>query len=214
MTEGVVLLIPVLERPQNVAPLMASIRESTPDPYRVLFLADPHDIAERDAIAREGGWVLSPGGTYAAKIRAGVEATDEPFVFLGADDLRFEAGWFEAAVAAMRNGVQVVGVNDCLRRPHRPRHATHFLMTREYARRPCIDGRTGPLCHLYSHNFVDDECIGTALKRGAYAYAPRSRVRHLHPMRDPSLDDATYRKGRAHFRQDKRLFQRRSRLWT
>ncbi len=214
MNQGVAILVPVLERPQNVAPLMASIRESTPEPYRVLFLADPHDTPQRDAIAWEGGWVLSPGGTYASKIRAGIEATDEPLVFLGADDLRFEVGWLEAALAAMVDGVQVVGVNDCLRRPHRPQHATHFLMAREYAERPCIDGRTGPLCSAYSHSFCDDELIGTARNREVYAYAPLSHVRHLHPMADPSLDDATYRKGRARFHQDKRLFLRRARLWA
>lgn len=210
---GVAILIPVLSRPQNVRPLLDSIRASTPEPYRVLFICDPGDTAEQDEIAREGGWMISPGGGYASKIRAGVEETNEPLVFLGADDLRFRARWLEEAVAKMP-GAQVVGVNDCIRRPHRPQHATHFLMARSYATRPCIDGKPGPLSGTYSHSFVDDELIATATHRRVYAYAPRSRVEHLHPMVSTADDDETYRKGRARFHRDRAVFQRRARLWT
>lgn len=206
------ILVPVLDRPQNVAPLLESVQSTTPA-ARVLFICDADDTAERDAITAEGGWMISPGGGYAAKIRAGVEATSEALLFIGADDLRFEHGWLEAAMRPMP-GAQVVGVNDCIRRPHRPQHATHFLVTRAYAERPCIDGSPGPLSDAYSHSFVDDELIATATKRGVYAYAQRSRVRHLHPMVSTAADDETYRRGRAQFRRDRKVFQRRSRLWT
>ena len=214
MSDGVALLIPVLGRPGNVAPLLKSIRESTPQPYRVLFICDPGDTAEQDAIAREGGWMISPGGNYAQKIRAGIEATDEPWVFLGADDLRFLPGWFEEATAAMVNGVQVVGVNDLIDRPERPEHATHFLLTREAAQLPCIDGRPGPLCDMYRHWRPDDELIATALKREMYAYAASAKIKHLHPMTGEAPDDATYQKGRATARMDTRTFYRRQHLWT
>lgn len=205
------ILVPVLRRPQNVAPLLESIRATT-EGARVLFICDPGDTAEQDAIAAEGGEMISPGGGYAAKIRAGVEVTSEALLFIGADDLRFEAGWLEAAVGKMP-AAQVVGVNDCIRRPHRPRHATHFLVTRAYTEQPCIDGSPGPLSDAYSHSFVDDELIATATKRGVYAYAQRSRVRHLHPMVGTAGDDETYRAGRAQFRQDRRTFGRRAALW-
>jgi glycosyltransferase involved in cell wall biosynthesis len=207
------ILVPVLNRPQNVKPLLDSIHENTPDPYRVLFIADPDDTAEQDAITAEGGQMIVPGGGYAAKIRAGVEATDEPLLFIGADDLRFDAGWLEAATEKMP-GAQVVGVNDCIRRPHRPQHATHFLVTRAYAEQPCIDGQPGMLSEAYAHSFVDDELIATATKRGVYAYAQRSRVRHLHPMVNTAADDDTYRLGRSQFRRDRKTFLRRSALWT
>lgn len=213
MTEGIAILVPVLNRPANVEPLLRSIRETTPDPYRVLFICDPGDTAEQDAIAVEGGWMISPGGSYASKIRAGVEATDEPLVFIGADDLRFRPKWLQSAIAHIP-GAQVVGVNDGIFRPRRPSHATHFLMTREYAQLPCIDGTPGPLSDAYSHSFVDDELIATATKRGVYAYASQSRVRHLHPMCRTAKDDATYRLGRARFAQDRRLFAERRRLWV
>lgn len=210
---GVAILVPVLRRPQNVKPLLDSIRATTPDPYRVLFICDPGDIAEQDAIAAEGGWMISPGGTYSQKIRSGVDATDEPLLFIGADDLRFQHDWLQAAITKMP-AAQVVGVNDCIRRPRRPQHATHFLMTREYAELPCLDGSPGPLPCCYTHSFVDDELIATATKRGVYAYAQRSRVKHLHPMCRTADDDDTYRLGRERFRQDARTFARRSRLWA
>jgi glycosyltransferase involved in cell wall biosynthesis len=210
---SVAILVPVLNRPANVAPLIESIRTTTPDPYRVLFICDPGDTAEQDAIAAVGGWMISPGGSYASKIRAGIDATDEPLLFMGADDLRFRPGWLEEA-RAMMPAAQVVGVNDGIHRPRRLTHATHFLMTREYAELPCIDGSPGPLAQCYDHSWVDDELIATATKRGVYAYAKTSRVKHLHPMCRTAADDATYKLGRARFAQDRKTFARRMRLWT
>jgi glycosyltransferase involved in cell wall biosynthesis len=208
----VAILVPVLNRPQNVEPLLASVRETTSS-ARVLFIADPGDDAELAALDAVAAEYIVPGGSYASKIRAGVEATDESLLFIGADDLRFRPYWLERAVEKMP-GAQVVGVNDCIRRLHRPQHATHFLMTRAYAERPCADGRPGPLSDAYSHSFVDDELIATATNRGVYAYAQRSRVRHLHPMASTAADDETYRLGRARLRQDAKTFKRRERLWT
>lgn len=211
--EGVAILVPVLARPANVRPLLESIAESTPEPYRVLFIADPHDEAEHYAIAEMGGWMIAPGGSYAAKINAGVAATDEPYILFAADDVRPRKGWLEAALAAMVYGVQVIGCNDGIPRPARPEHATHFLLTRAAASLPCIDGAPGVLCEGYGHWRVDDELIATATKRGMYAYAPDALVEHVdHPMIG-GPDDDTYRKGRSTARQDGKLFHRRSRLW-
>lgn len=211
---AIAILIPVLRRPANVARLLDSIRRSTPEQHRVLFVCDPGDIAEQDAIAKEGGWMISPGGGYAAKIRAGIAATDEPLLFIGADDLRFHPGWLQAARGRMVDGVQAVGVNDRIRRRHRPLHATHFLMTREYAELPTIDGEPGPLCELYNHSFVDDELIATATHRGMYAYAPEAVVEHRHWMNLTAPDDDIYRLGRQHFQRDRAIFRARQHLWT
>lgn len=208
------IIVPVLQRPQNVAPLLASIEATTPQPHRVLFVCDPGDIPEQDAIARAGGAMISPGGNYAAKIRAGILATDEPIVFLGADDLTFLPGWFEAAAVSLTDPVQVVGVNDLIaRRSERRGHATHFLMTRTAALMPTIADEPGPLCPLYDHSFCDDELIATAKHRGMYAYVLDSHVRHIHPSAGGE-DDDVYRKGRMQFRQDRRIFTRRMHLWT
>lgn len=209
------ILVPVLRRPHRVQPLLASIAAATPEPHRVLFITDHDDQEERAAVAAAGGEELVARGSYARKINAGIRATREPLIFLGADDLTFQPGWLAAALEQITAGAHVVGVNDLIeRRPGRDGHATHFLITRNYARRPTIDGRPGPLCELYDHSFVDDELIATATRRSAYAYAPGAHVRHEHPMNGTAPDDDTYRRGRARFRDDRRLHQRRSRLWT
>lgn len=204
------VLVPVLGRPHRVAPLLASIESTTPD-ARVLFLADPDDTDELAALAAADATVICGGGTYAEKIQRGVDNTEAPLVFTAADDLEFMPGWFEAACAYLTNEIQVVGVNDL--RPRNRVHATHFLMTREYAELPCIDGEPGPFFWGYHHWYIDDEFIGTAQHRRAYTYADNSHVKHLHHIDGLAPDDETYRKGRANWKADQRLFHRRRRLW-
>jgi hypothetical protein len=212
---SLVILVPVLARPQNVAPLLTSIGLSTPQPHRILFLADPGDTAEHAAITHAGGWMLSPGGGYAAKVNAGVRATDEPLILLAADDVRPHPGWLPRALALINRGAHVVGLNDLIPRPLRPTHATHFLITREYAAKPCADGSRGPLWEGYAHWRTDDELIATATKRGVYAYCPQAIVEHVgHPMTPGGVDDDTYRKGRAQARLDGKRFARRAHLWA
>ncbi len=214
---NLVFLVPVLARPHRVAPLLDAIEATTPG-ARVLFLTDDYDRPEHEAIERElrrdGVEVGSDtgGGNYASKINAGVELTSEPYIFCGADDLEPRAGWLEAALAAMEDGAQVVGVNDLIERNRD--HATHFLMTRAYAEQPAIDGSRGPFFEGYSHWAVDDELLATARHRGVYAYAEDARVLHLHPMAGRAEDDATYRKGREKAREDLRLFRQRRQLWA
>lgn len=208
------VLIPVLGRPQRVTPLRLAFKAATPEPYRLVFIASPGDQEEHDEIRSAGCEMVIVDGNYAAKILAGVTGTQEPLLFLGADDLEPQPGWFEAARARIDQGAQVVGVNDLITRRRRPEHATHFLVTREYAERPCVDGSPGPLCSAYSHSFCDDELIGTAKHRGVYVYAPDSHVRHLHPMAGLAEDDETYRVGRAKYFEDRRLLRQRRRLWV
>lgn len=208
------ILVPVLRRPQNVAPLLASIEATTPD-ARVVFICDEDDHAERHAVKAAGLKPLVITGGYAEKITAGVAATDEPLIFTAADDLRFHPGWYDKAHARLSGTVKVVGVNDfCTLRVRQGTHATHFLMTREYAETPTIDGGPGPFCHLYDHSFCDDEFVATAQARGVIAFARDSVVEHLHHLNGKALDDETYRKGRERFDFDRNIFRSRGELWT
>lgn len=211
------ILIPVLGRAHRVQPLVENIRETTPEPHEILFVCDPQDRATQDEIAKTGCRMISPGGSYAHKINAGVRATDPPFLAFFADDLVPQQGWLTAALAAMVNDVQVVGLNDMIPRPDRPEHATHFVITREAAELPCIDGKPGPMCEQYRHAGPDDELVGTAKKRGLYVYAEEACVRHDHPALGPNVGgtqmDATYDKGMACWPQDRRTLRIRRRLW-
>lgn len=190
--------------------VLDGFRRTTPE-ARVCFVTDPDDRPEIDAIEAAGGEILcSLKANYAAKINTAVEKTAEPLIFLGADDLIPSEGWLEAALAYMHDGIGVVGVNDHIQRGRR--HATHFLITREYAELPVITGERGPLCEMYDHSCVDDELIATAKYRSAYAYAEDAVVIHLHPDNGTAAIDDTYRKGRSRIRDDRRLWKSRS-IW-
>jgi hypothetical protein len=207
---SLVILVPVLRRPHRVRPLLDSIRAVTPDAH-VLFIADTGDGPEVKAILDAGEQaLLTPDGeSYAEKINAGVRATTEPLIFLGADDLDFKPGWFDAAREKLGS---VVGINDLI--PRGRQHATHFLLTREYAERPMIDGELGPLSTAYRHWYVDNELIETATARGAYAYAPDAHVEHLHPLVSKAPLDDTYELGTAHSSEDRTIFKQRRRMWA
>lgn len=203
-----VVLVPVLGRPQRVRPTLDGFA-----PHRVLFIADPHDVDEQRAIREADGELLIFSGNYAEKINRGAGVTDEPLLFLGADDLRPLNGWLERAMARL-DPAQVVGINDLISRPNRPTHATHFLMTRDYAEQPCADGSRGPLYEEYDHSCIDDELIATATHRGVYDYAEDAYVEHLHPDNGKGDWDPTYEKGRVQIRRDLRCFRSRTPLWT
>lgn len=211
----VAVLVPVLDRPHRVAPLLRSLQDTSPE-AEALFICTPGDMGEIEAVKAAGAGHILIEGNYATKIRAGVEATSGPLVFTAADDLLFRRNWLEVARGYLEGGIEVVGVNDLLSRPHRPEHATHFLMTRSYAEAPTADGCPGPFFDGYHHWACDDELIATAKARHAYAYAADSIVEHLHHQDGRAPDDDTYLKGRSNARADLLLFRRRARRfrWT
>lgn len=211
---AMVILVPVLRRPHRVAPLLDSISAATPAPYRVLFIADPDDHEEHDAVRETGGELLIVDGNYARKINAGVESTSERLLFLGADDLHFHPGWLDAAQARLTRRIGVVGTNDLGNsRVIAGRHATHFLVSRPYTKLGTVDERGKLLHEGYHHNFVDNEFVSTAKHRHAWAHAGDAIVEHLHPHWGKSDNDATYVRGQSQFDRDRRLFQRRRPLW-
>lgn len=198
--------------------MLDSIARATPDAHAV-FLADPDDKDELEAIAAYDGPVevttLAPGGNYAAKINRGVRATDEPLIFLGADDLNFHPGWLEAASSRIRGRIQVIGTNDlCNPRVRAGRHSTHSLLTREYAKRGTIDDSSIVLHEGYEHEFVDDEFVQTAIKRHAFDFAANAHVEHLHPDVGKAPMDALYSARPRRMRQGRKLYRQRRRLWT
>jgi hypothetical protein len=213
------ILVPMLGRAHRVAPLLESIREATPD-ARVLFLVTTGDLPVIDVLDSIGAErVELPGrtrGDYAVKINTGYRLTAEPLLFLAADDLHFHPGWFEQATAKLTPGVGVVGTNDlCNRRTMRGEHSTHSLVTREYVERFGTIDEPGKILHEgYVHEFVDDELVGTARKRRAYAHAAKAVVEHLHPMNGQAPMDSLYRRQGMRMRASRDLYQRRRQLWT
>jgi hypothetical protein len=215
--DELVILVPVLRRPHRVAPLLDSITATVPG-AQVLFVAtadDADELAALDAAGAEYITVPPEREGYAPKINAGYRATDRALLFLGADDLRFHPGWFAHASARIQGRVGVVGVND-LGNPRvmRGKHATQFLIARSYVDQHGTIDQPGLVLHEgYRHNFVDDELLATARRRGAVAMALRSHVEHLHPNWKKSVRDTVYDLGQASFEADREVYNSRRHLW-
>jgi hypothetical protein len=211
-----VVIVPMLGRAHRVEPLLESIHGTCE--ARVLFAVSPGDVEVHEAIDRAHSERITvprrEAGDYARKIQAGIDASSEPFIFTGADDLRFHPGWYEAARSKMTDRVGVVGTNDLSNpRVMRGEHATHFLIARWYVALGTVD-QPGVLMHDgYVHEYVDDELVGTARKRGAWAFAADSVVEHLHPMAGKAPMDDLYAAQARRMRASRGLHRRRRKLW-
>lgn len=217
MTLATVILVPVLERPHRVAPLIENIAAATPEPHRVLFIVSSHDLAEVKALDAAGVEYLRSGKlTYPFKINLGYRESTEPLLFLGADDLEFHPGWLTAAQAKLKAGVDVVGTNDLLNpRVLAGEHSTHSLVRRSYVDEHGTIDRPGRVLHeAYPHEYCDDEFIETAQARGVYAHAGDAIVEHLHPYASKAPVDRTYRRGWSRRQVGRRIYTRRRPLWV
>jgi len=212
---SLVILVPMLGRPQHVAPLLESIR-STCD-ARVLFLLTPGDDEVAETVAGEEHLFVEwqDTGDYARKINTGIKASAEEHIFTGASDLKFHPGWYEAACAHLAPGIGVVGTNDLGNgRTATGRGSTHMLVTRAYVEQFGTIDEPGKFFHEgYPHEFVDDEAVDTARARGAYAHATDAIVEHLHPMWGKGEWDVTYAGMSERYRAGMPIFSYRRRLW-
>lgn len=227
MSADIVILVPVLGRPQNVAPLLESIRAA--GDHRTLFIVSPHDREEREAITREGGlYVDAPfevgPGDYARKINYAAHGLKDhvwewDWILTGADDLRFHPGWAEAAlrVAHEEFRAAVIGTNDLANpRVMKGKHATHSLVSRHYIEAYGTVDEPGKVLHEgYPHEFVDDELVETAKWRGMWAFARDSHVEHMHPHFRPEIPtDDLYDQFDERMMRGRRIFRQRQRLWS
>lgn len=224
----IAIVIPVLGRPEQIANVVASIDASTSVGHRVLFMCSPSDQVGIDACrsvdSRQYLYIhvveWKPGkADFARKTNLGFDETDEPFVFLGATDLRFRSGWDHAALrVAEETGAGVIGTDDMGNGLVRAgKHATHPLVRRSYIEElgGTFDEEPGVVyAECYDHQAVDNELVFVAQERGQWAFARGSKVEHLHPLWRKSPMDATYEKALARGREDIRLFGERRADWT
>lgn len=222
------VLIPVLGRPQAIAPLADSIVTTSFVPVAIVFLCSPDDEEATEECVRLAhafhqirvrsvAWPAG-AGDWAKKINLGYLETRAPFLLLGATDLRFHRGWdAEALRVAEAENAGVIGTND-LGNPTvmRGAHSTHPLVRRSYIDEQGTIDEPGKILHEgYEHQWVDTELVATAKARGRWAFADGSHVEHLHPIWGKGVMDETYEKALASTsaRRDQRLYARRSRLW-
>jgi hypothetical protein len=212
--EPVAVIVPVMNRPDNAAPFMQSLRAST-GLATVYAVTDANDYATRDAWQTAGAQVLTSdkGYTFAKKANYGYEVTTEPYLFLCGDDVKFWPGWYDHALYVMkREQVGVVGTNDLGNSAVMAgEHATHPLFSRAYVDEHGASW-DGPkvLCHEgYGHCFVDNEWTWVARQRGQFGFALGSFVEHRHPIWGKGEEDATYKRGQASLQSDQAHFQKR-----
>ena len=231
MIPELVVLIPIHSRPQNIPPLLDSLADNTPVGLSRVVLIDVERDGYRERWAeprRVSTWGsldvhlmtipdLGRRAEYARKINAGYRATTEPFIFTGADDLRFHPGWWEAARQWFEKPhIGVVGTND-LGNPmvKRGKASTHSVVRREYADlMGTIDGPGAIYVEAYPHEFVDDEMIGTARSRHAFVSARDSHVEHLHPSWGKAPTDELYDAAPERLAAGRKIFRARESLWN
>lgn len=211
------VLVPVLGRP--VQEMLHSLERSTVEDYDVFLICSPGD--EQIEACRSSGhvtWVVPwepDRGDFAKKINWAFARTSGEWIFQGADDIRFSPGWDVAALRVAREtGAQVIGTNDL----HNPAvksgtHSTHTLVSRSYVslQGGTYDGPGQVFCEAYDHQFVDNELIDLARRRGVWAFSADSIVEHLHPHWGNGKPHPTYEKAMRQTAADKRLFHVRSR---
>lgn len=205
-TEPVAVIVPVMKRPQNAAPFMASLRAST-GLATVHVLADALDLETKDAWRAASADHVHTGTleTFARKVNEGYRVSDEPWLFLVGDDVRFHPGWLDHAQAVAGSQFHVIGTNDLANpRVMAGEHATHVLVRRSYVDEYGASW-DGPkvVCHEgYRHWYVDDEIVTAAKQRGVWAMASGAVVEHRNPMFSGAPTDEVYELAKAASTQD------------
>lgn len=224
----IVVIVPVLGRPERVGPLIESYERAATVRTQLLFVFSPGDDEEAETIkaARATGiearWAPGPGD-YARKINwatrwSGRTWPESRYVFAGADDLCFCDGWDRAALdVAEATGAGMIGTDD-LWNPlvRRGKHSTHSLFRRSYVAEEGAswDGPGTVYSEAYDHQYIDTEAVAVAMGRGTWAFAAGSRVEHLHPFAGKAPHDATYEKALRASAADRDLFIERQAKFT
>lgn len=229
MTE-LAVLVPVLGRPQNVAPLVASFLQGCPEDSYLRFICTPGDDAEIAAVKAVQeypnpdriGWLYGTPEGWGPKINTGVALIKADWYLCAADDVTFTEGWWDATKELRDDPtIGVIGTNDSRNGTGNPRvatgdHTCHPLIRAAYiTERGTIDV-PGEAVHAgYHHWFVDDELVWTAKTRAAWAFCREAVIEHLHPFWMPETVawDDTYARGDANKEADGALFQQRAPLF-
>lgn len=218
----ITIIVPVYGRAHQINPLLENIAAATSSDHGVVFVCSPNDTEALQACEESGertlvtGW--GPGhGDFAKKVNLAYSSTDSEWIFQGATDIEFEAGWDLAALEVAESGPLVIGTND----EGNPsvvsgEHSTHTLIARSYCDDPgaSMDGPGAVFSLAYLHNFVDSELVKLAQSRGVWAFSRESVVRHNHPHWGRSPMDATYELGLSSFQRDRITFNTRRLSWV
>lgn len=221
------IFIPTFRRSYKLLDYIGHVREVTPLARHIVCIVERDDM-DSYHIARGAGAIVvinhrSP--SYAGSINSAWECLQPDMFFCGADDLRFNPGWLEEALANVTTADHpfhqdtpvVIGTNDIHNQEvARGEHATHYLVSKGYIEHfgGVIDKSAPVLYEGYDHNWTDREFIGTAKLHGSFLPCLTSVVEHLHFTFGLSQMDDTYQKTRRAVDQDQQLYEQRRPLWN
>lgn len=215
---GVAVLVPALDRPGNVKPLVDSFNATQRGVAKLYFVCDADDTDQIAAVKESGAELLisTRGSTFAQKINSGFEQTREPWIFVSGDDVRFHRGWIDAA-RGLSDRFDVIGTNDSPEGTGNPAvargaHSDHFFVRRAYVDKYGAS-LEGLVCHEgYQHFYSDVEVVELAKARRVFTPCLESMVEHLHPDLKKAEVDDTYRKGWSARERDEREWRKRAPL--
>ena len=202
------ILIPAM-RVERFAGLVENVESTTPEPHTVWWMVGT-DEAEAELRRLGQQCFRDEGGTWGNRLNFMFARTHAPYVFLGADDVRFHDGWLRAALGAQRGLEGVVAVAD-LFNPE----GTLALVARSYIERfsGCVD-QPGVVIHPgYRHNYSETELFGTARARRRFRYCPDAVVEHLHWANGKSPRDPVYDVCEETMADDRARYMARRGLW-
>lgn len=203
------ILLATADRPEMVGQFIESLRAST-EGHEVEIVAavdgDADSALQLQAVGATVDYCSEHRGCSAAWNAALALSTGDPVV-LAADDLHFEPGWLDAALARLAEfpeGWGMVGFND----GHWGEElSTHYLMSRRFVIE-VLGGVVAWPC--YGHSFNDTETNERARRVGRYAWCEAARVGHAHWLFGDRPQDQTDSRGLASHPASEDIYKRRS----
>lgn len=224
-TEEVGIIVPIARRTKAkpfLESLLTSLSPGQTDRVKVYAMCDDSDYEASSVWDYQNVYTgcivdahryLRTMGSFAEKVNRGFSLSDEPWIFLVGDDVKFHPGWLDQAMEVARTtGKQVIGTNDLgTRAVQNGEHATHMFLSRAYVDNfgGGWDGR-GIVCHEgYRHWYVDNEIVLAAKERDAWAPCLAAVVEHMHPLFGKGEPDEVYAIGQEANETDRALFTQR-----
>lgn len=215
------ILIPTYGRADRLERIVTNVAAATSVEYTLTFAVEVDDTATLEKLDELGVARVTNKGprSYAGAINTAYRQTSQRYLFAGADDVLFYAGW-DRALELMDGWFTVVGTNDQLNvYVLAGSHATHYFVDRTYLDEigGVVDEGPGSFLHEgYTHQYVDTEFIGTAKMRARFRPCFTSIVEHVHAYSQKeyrAAPDSTTAKAFEHADEDSRLYDSRRDLW-
>lgn len=169
-------LIPTFYRPNGLARVLASLRDTAPS-VKCMVAPEMDDIRALE-IARTYGAIVAQceqplaGCAYAWNTALKASPNDDIYV-IGADDAIFKFGWLEAALKALDKigGSGLVAFQS----GHRKKFGDHYMMTRDFM----VQHHGGVAAvPVYTSWCVDDEAQWRAIKAKKFVKCAEAVVLH------------------------------------